>query len=138
MATLETGGSEFTNNEYESGYYVVPTVFTGDPEMRIARKEIFGPVLTVISASDLDEAVAIANDVQYGLSASIITQELTETKRFVDKVDAGVVMVNEKTTGLELDVPFGGHKRSSINTFREQSDAAIDFFTSTKTVYLKY
>lgn len=137
-ATLETEGPELTEDEYESGYYVAPTVFTGDPEMRIAREEIFGPVLTVLSASDLDEAIAIANDVQYGLSASIVTQDLTEANRFVDEIDAGVVKVNEKTTGLELHVPFGGYKRSSTNTFREQGDAAIDFFTTTKTVYLNY
>jgi len=107
-ATLETGGDRLTGGAYDDGYYVEPTVFTAEPDMRIAQEEIFGPVLSVIPVSDFEEAVTVANDVDYGLSASIVTEDLTETKRFIDEVEAGVAKVNEKTTGLELHVPFGG------------------------------
>ncbi|WP_144926366.1 2,5-dioxovalerate dehydrogenase [Halorubrum salsamenti] len=138
-ATLETGGERLTGNEYGDGYYVEPAVFSGvDNDMRIAQEEIFGPVLSVIEVSDFEEALTVANDVDYGLSSSIVTQDLTEADEFVDQIEAGVAKVNEKTTGLELHVPFGGYKNSSTNTYREQGDAGLDFFTSTKTVYRNY
>jgi len=138
-ATLQTGGSEVNDGEFNDGYYVEPTVFSDvESGMRIAQEEVFGPVLAVLKVSDFEEAVKVANDVEFGLSASIVTQDLTEANRFVDDVEAGVAKVNEKTTGLELHVPFGGYKNSSTNTYREQGDAAIDFFTSTKTVYMNY
>ncbi len=69
---------------------------------------------------------------------SIFTADLTEANRFVDGIEAGVAKVNEKTTGLELHVPFGGYKKSSTNTYREQGDVGLDFFTTTKTVYMNY
>ncbi len=138
-ATLETGGGQPTGGEFETGYYVDPTVFSGvTPEMRIAHEEIFGPVIAVLEVTDFEEALAVANDVQFGLSASIVTQDLTEAHRFIDEIEAGVAKVNEQTTGLELHVPFGGYKRSSTNTYREQGDAGIDFYTSIKTAYLNY
>ncbi|QHS18135.1 aldehyde dehydrogenase family protein [haloarchaeon 3A1-DGR] len=138
-ATLETGGSELTGEGYDDGHFVEPTVFSGvTSDMRIAQEEIFGPVLSVMKVSSFEEAVAVANDVDYGLSASVVTQDLSEAHEFVDAVEAGVVKVNEKTTGVELHVPFGGYKDSSTNTYREQGDAGIDFFTATKTVYLNY
>lgn len=136
-ATLAAGGGQ---PEIDAdGYFVEPTVFTDvEHEMRIAQEEVFGPVLAVLSVSDYDEAVEIANDVDYGLSASIVTDDYDEANRFVDDVEAGVVKINEKTTGLELHVPFGGVKDSSSNTYREQGDAGLDFFTTTKTVYDNY
>ncbi|WP_396613654.1 aldehyde dehydrogenase family protein (plasmid) [Haloferax sp. S1W] len=138
-ATLETGGSVPTEARHESGYFVEPTVFSDvDTDMRIAQEEIFGPVVGVIPVSSYDEAVELANDTRYGLSASIVTENLSEAQQFVDDVEAGVVKVNEKTTGLELHVPFGGMKASSNETYREQGDAGIDFFTTSKTVYLNY
>ncbi|WP_313692486.1 aldehyde dehydrogenase family protein [Halorarum halobium] len=138
-ATLETGGERLTDGEYADGYYVRPAVFSDvDNDMRIAQEEIFGPVLSVIEASDFEDALELANDVEYGLSASIVTQDLTEADEFLDGIEAGVAKVNEKTTGLELHVPFGGYKQSSTNTYREQGDAGLDFFTSTKTVYRNY
>jgi aldehyde dehydrogenase (NAD+) len=88
--------------------------------------------------SGFEDAVEAANDVQYGLSASIVTDDHTEAQRFLRESESGIVKVNEKTTGVELHVPFGGYKRSSTNTYREQGDAAIDFYTSTKTVYDNY
>jgi len=138
-AVLETGGERLDGPGYENGHFVEPTVFSGvEGDMRIAQEEIFGPVLSVIEASDVERAVAVANDVNYGLSASIVTDDHSEANRFVRDVEAGVAKVNEKTTGLELHVPFGGYKASSTNTYREQGDAAIDFYTACKTVYEQF
>jgi aldehyde dehydrogenase (NAD+) len=106
--------------------------------MRIAQEEVFGPVVAVIRVEDFDDAVEVANGVDYGLSASIVTDDLSEANRYVDAAEAGVVKINEKTTGLELHVPFGGVKNSSSNTYREQGEAGMDFFTTTKTVYTSY
>ncbi|GKZ14491.1 aldehyde dehydrogenase family protein [Haladaptatus sp. T7] len=138
-ATLAAGGNTPDGEAVETGYFVEPTVFTDvDSEMRIAQEEVFGPVVAVLKASDFDEGVAVANDVQYGLSASIVTDDHTEANRFVDEAEAGVVKVNEKTTGLELHVPFGGFKRSSSETWREQGDQGMEFYTIEKTVYDSY
>jgi aldehyde dehydrogenase (NAD+) len=135
-ATLETGDADVDAGD---GFFVEPTVFSGvDPDMRVAQEEIFGPVLAVIPVSGYEEAVEIANGVRYGLSASIVTQDLSEANRFVDDSESGVVKINEKTTGLELHVPFGGMKDSSSETYREQGDAGIDFYTISKTVYMNY
>lgn len=138
-ATLEVGGGQPDAPALQDGYFVEPTVFSDvDPEMTIAQHEIFGPVLAVIPVSDYDEAVEVTNDVDQGLSASIVTNDLEKAHRFVRDVDAGVVKTNEKTTGLELHVPFGGMKASSSETYREQGDAGLDFYTISKTVYLNY
>ncbi len=138
-AELVCGGKEPEGEKYSNGYYVEPTVFKDvEPDMRIAQEEIFGPVLAVIKAEDYEEAVEVANDVEYGLSASIITEDLSKAHNFVDDIESGVVKINEKTTGLELHVPFGGMKGSSSETWREQGDAGLDFYTITKTVYLNY
>lgn len=135
-ATLETGGDEVAAGD---GFLIKPAVFSNvDPTMRIAQEEIFGPVLAIIPVSGYEEAVEVANDVRYGLSASIVTQDLSEANRFVEDSESGVVKINEKTTGLELHVPFGGMKDSSSETYREQGDAGIDFYTISKTVYMKY
>lgn len=137
--TLAYGGERLSGDRYGDGYFVEPTVFTDvDPGDTLACDEVFGPVLAVIEAEDFDEAMDIANDVEYGLSASIVTENYTEAKRFVKEIEAGVAKVNEKTTGLELHVPFGGLKRSSSETWREQGDAGMDFFTISKTVYENY
>jgi len=136
-ATLAAGGG--TPDEYDSGYFVEPTVFTDvSNDMRIAQEEVFGPVVAVIKVSDFDEGLAVANDVEYGLSASVVTDDHTEANRFIDEAEAGVVKVNEKTTGLELHVPFGGFKRSSSETWREQGDEGLEFYTIEKTVYDNY
>ena len=138
-ATLVTGGSVPKGERFDGGYFVEPTVFTNvEPEMRISQEEIFGPVLSVIEVSDFEEGLAVANDVQYGLSASVVTNDHTEAERFVSEVEAGVAKINAKTTGLELHVPFGGFKRSSSETWREQGDAGIGFYTIEKTVYDNY
>ncbi|ESP89369.1 aldehyde dehydrogenase family protein, partial [Candidatus Halobonum tyrrellensis] len=135
-ATLATGGGEPDLGE---GFFVEPTVFTEvEPEMRIAQEEVFGPVVAVLKVSDFEEAMDVANGVEYGLSASIVTDDHTEANRFIDDIEAGVAKVNEKTTGLELHVPFGGFKRSSSETWREQGDEGLEFYTIEKTVYDGY
>ncbi|AGB38893.1 2,5-dioxovalerate dehydrogenase [Natronococcus occultus] len=135
-ATLETGGGRPEGERFEEGYYVEPTVFTDvEPDYRIAQEEVFGPVLAVIEVEDFETGLRVANDVDYGLAASIITENHTEAERFVDEIEAGVAKVNDGTTGLELHVPFGGFKRSSSETWREQGDAGLDFYTIEKTVY---
>jgi aldehyde dehydrogenase (NAD+) len=124
---LETGSG---------GYFVEPTVYLDvDPASRIGREEIFGPVLGVMRAASLGEALEIANSVEFGLSASIFTRDLRRAFEFVDAVEAGVVHVNSETAGAEPQVPFGGYKASSSHS-REQGKAAADFYTQVKTVYL--
>jgi aldehyde dehydrogenase (NAD+) len=136
-ATLETGGERLEGDGYDDGYFVSPAVFTDvEPDMRLFQEEIFGPVLSVTEVEDFDEGIEVANDSEFGLSASVVTDDLDEAHEFVDRTESGVAKVNEKTTGLELHVPFGGLKDSSTNTYREQGDAGLDFFTQLKTVYL--
>jgi aldehyde dehydrogenase (NAD+) len=108
------------------------------PGHRIATEEVFGPVISLIEASDFEEALQIANDVPFGLSAGICTRDLGKAHQFADRVQAGVVKVNRPTTGLDLNVPFGGIKASSTGTYREQSATATEFFTWSKSVYLGY
>ncbi|WP_424002280.1 aldehyde dehydrogenase family protein [Haloarcula salina] len=135
-ATHETGGEELTGDEYDAGNFISPAVFSDvEPDMRIAQEEVFGPVLAVIPVSDFEEGLEVANGVDYGLSASIVTESVEEENEFIERSESGVVKVNEKTTGLELHVPFGGLKRSSTNTYREQGDAGLEFFSYIKTVY---
>ena len=123
----------------DGGHFIRPTVFDGvDVRSRLAQEEIFGPVISIIRARDLDDAIFKANAVGYGLAASVVTNDLRRAMTFVDRIEAGVVKVNEPTTGLALQAPFGGFKQSSANTFKEQGPAALDFYTRTKTVYVTY
>ncbi len=134
-ATLLTGGSTLDAAEYHGGYFVQPTVYGGvRPEMRIAQEEIFGPVLGIIPADDTEQALAIANGVRYGLSASIFTRDIARSFRFTRQMQAGIIHINGETAGAEPQVPFGGMKESSSFS-REQGKAAAQFFTQTKTVY---
>jgi 2,5-dioxopentanoate dehydrogenase len=121
----------------EGGYFIQPTIFDQvDVRMRIAQEEIFGPVISLILATDLEDALLKANSIVFGLSAGIVTRNLHSAFTFANRVEAGVVKINEATTGLALQVPFGGFKHSSANTFKEQGPAAIEFYTRTKTVYV--
>lgn len=138
-ATVATGGEKVMIPDAPDGHFVAPTIITDvDPDMEIAQSEVFGPVIAVLAVDSFDAAVEVANNVPYGLSASIVTGDLSEAHRFTDRVEAGVVKINEKTTGLELHAPFGGFKDSSTNTYREQGEAGLDFFSATKTVYINY
>jgi acyl-CoA reductase-like NAD-dependent aldehyde dehydrogenase len=135
-ARLLTGGKKLRGGDHDRGYFVAPTVFDGvRPDMRIAQEEIFGPVVGIMEARDFEEAVGLANQVRFGLSASIVTRDLGLALRFVRAVEAGIVHVNSQTAGAEPQVPFGGFKGSSSGT-REQGKAAREFFTQIKTVYL--
>lgn len=121
----------------DGGYYVQPTVFDDvDIKMRIAQEEIFGPVISVIRAKNIDDAIEKANNIQFGLSAGIVTNDMQKAFTFANRIEAGVVKINEPTTGLALQAPFGGFKHSSANTFKEQGPAAIEFYTRTKTIYV--
>ena len=104
--------------------------------MRINREEIFGPVATIIKALDEEEAVSIANDTPFGLSAGICTQSLAAATRFKQRSQAGMVMVNLPTAGVDYHVPFGGAKGSSYGP-REQGRYAVEFYTSVKTSYVQ-
>jgi aldehyde dehydrogenase (NAD+) len=132
-AKLLAGGSGGSNG----GYYVQPTVFDHvEPQMRIAQEEIFGPVVGIIRAQDFDDALVKANGIGFGLSASVVTNDLQKAFQFANRIEAGVVKINQPTTGLALQAPFGGFKHSSANTFKEQGQAAVEFYTRTKTIYV--
>jgi aldehyde dehydrogenase (NAD+) len=136
-AELVYGGTRPQDEELSEGYFLTPAVFDRvTSQMTIAQEEIFGPVLALIEAEDLHEAIALANDTEYGLSASIYTRDIGNALTFIGEVDAGLVRVNAETAGVELQAPFGGMKQSSSHS-REQGQAAIEFFTSIKTVFIK-
>lgn len=130
------GGEKLVGDEYDYGFFVAPTVFDNvAPDMRIAQEEIFGPVVGIIEAQDIDDAIALANHTRFGLSASVVTRDLNLALRFLREIDAGIVHVNSMTAGAEPQAPFGGFKESSSGT-REQGKAAREFFTQWKTVYV--
>ncbi|HYE01523.1 MAG TPA: aldehyde dehydrogenase family protein [Alphaproteobacteria bacterium] len=127
-------GGERLSRDSE-GYYLAPALFTETtPGMRINREEIFGPVASVIRARDYDEALAMANDTEFGLSAGICTTSLKHASHFKRHAQAGMVMVNLPTAGVDYHVPFGGRKGSSYGP-REQGAYAREFFTTVKTAY---
>ncbi len=137
-ATLAYGGQTLSGGIYDDGWYVEPTIFTDvAPDMRIAREEIFGPVLTVFRARDLDHAVEISNNVKFGLSSSVYTRDIPRAFRYINTVDAGMVHVNAPTLGGEVHLPFGGLKASGVGQ-REQGVEAVDFFSEVITVYIDY
>jgi alpha-ketoglutaric semialdehyde dehydrogenase len=135
-ATLHCGGERLRGPEYEHGYYVSPAVFAGVTQAaRIAREEIFGPVLAILEASSYEDAIAKANDTEYGLSAAIATRDPRTMHRFARDIQSGTVKMNRTTTGNLINAPFGGLKRSSTSTFRESGRGGLEFFTQIKTVY---
>jgi len=132
------GGGLLEGAEYQGGHFVQPTVYADvRPDSRLAQEEIFGPVVAIIPAEDYEEAVALANGVRFGLSASIFTRDIVRALRFAEDIKAGIVHINGETAGAEPQVPFGGMKESSSYS-REQGKAAAQFFTQTKTVYLDH
>jgi len=135
-ARLLCGGERLGGAGFDQGYYVAPTVFTEvRNHMRIAQEEIFGPVLAIIEVKDFDDAIAQANDTEYGLSASIVTMNPRYMHVFTNEIQAGTVKINRTTTGNLVNAPFGGLKNSSTSTFRESGRAGLEFFTQIKTVY---
>jgi aldehyde dehydrogenase (NAD+) len=142
---LEVGQQEGAERVYSArlqalpeGHWLAPTIFDRvNPEMRVAREEIFGPVLSVIRVPDTESAFEAANAVEYGLAASVYTRDVRAIFGFVDKVDVGIAHVNQPTLGGEVHLPFGGVKASGIGP-HEQGREAVDFFTKVKTVYINY
>ncbi len=136
-ATLETGGKRLTKGDLKNGYFVAPTVFSGvRPDMTIAKEEIFGPVIGVLEVDNYEEALAMANNIEFGLSSTIYTKDLEKAFHFVRNIQSGVTHVNLPSTYFENHFPFGGKKESSIGP-REQGSTALDFWTDIKTVYMK-
>jgi aldehyde dehydrogenase (NAD+) len=134
-AELVVGG-ERLGSGLERGAFLAPTLFADvDPTSRLGQDELFGPVLGVIPVDSMEEAMAVANQVKFGLSASIFTRDLGRALAFAREIEAGVVHVNSETAGAEPQVPFGGMKGSSSYS-REQGKAAREFFTQMKTVYI--
>jgi acyl-CoA reductase-like NAD-dependent aldehyde dehydrogenase len=133
-ARLLLGGERLKRQN--EGYYLSPALFTdASNEMRISREEIFGPVASVIQVKNYDEALALANDSEFGLSAGIVTTSLRHASHFKRNMQAGMVMVNLPTAGVDYHVPFGGRKGSSYGP-REQGRYAAEFFTIVKTAYI--
>jgi alpha-ketoglutaric semialdehyde dehydrogenase len=134
-AELVVGG-ERLGSGLERGAFLAPTLFADvDPKSRLGQDELFGPVLGVIPVDSMEEAMAVANQVKFGLSASIFTRDLGRALMFAREIEAGVVHVNSETAGAEPQVPFGGMKGSSSYS-REQGKSAREFFTQVKTVYI--
>jgi aldehyde dehydrogenase (NAD+) len=132
-AKLAHGGERLARDT--EGYYLAPALFTETTNtMRINREEIFGPVASVIRVKDYDEALAVANDTPFGLSAGICTTSLKYASHYKRNAEAGMVMVNLPTAGVDYHVPFGGRKGSSYGP-REQGRYAAEFFTTVKTAY---
>ncbi|MBF4766295.1 aldehyde dehydrogenase family protein [Nocardioides agariphilus] len=122
----------------EGGYFVRPAVFSGvHPGQRLAQEEVFSPILAYLTVASYEEAVEVVNGTGYGLSAGVVTNRLDTALRFARDVDAGVVKVNQPTTGVAMNAPFGGLKRSSTQTFKEQAGPTMmQFYTQEKTVYV--
>ena len=138
-AKLVCGGQPLKGGDLAHGYFMEPTVLRDvSPEMRIAREEVFGPVVAVLAVNNFEEALTVANGLDVGLSASIVTRDLKKAMQYAERIEAGVVKVNQISTGLALQAPFGGVKKSSTDSFKEQGAGAIEFYSKLKTVYLDY
>lgn len=137
-ATLLTGGYRLTEGELGKGTFVAPTIFSGvTPEMTIAQEEIFGPVISIMVADDYEQALEWANDIEYGLSSTIYTNDMEKALDFIDHIEAGFTHVNMMTMYSEPHLPFGGIKGTGLGGFREVGSTAIDFYTEWKTVYMR-
>jgi acyl-CoA reductase-like NAD-dependent aldehyde dehydrogenase len=137
-ASLACGGRQLTDGAYARGNFHEPTVFVDvTPGMRIAREEIFGPVVSVLKCQSLDDGIAIGNDVQYGLSASIYTQDVNKAFRAMREMYTGIFYVNAPTIGAEVHLPFGGTKATG-NGHREAGTAALDVFSEWKSTYVDF
>src|SRR5438874_10447908 len=137
-AKLACGGNRIDKHDYKNGFFMEPTVFTDvDPKMRIAQEEIFGPVVSVIPCEDFEDAVLIANNIEYGLSSAIYTRDVNKAFAAMRDLYAGITYINAPTIGAEVHLPFGGVKATG-NGHREGGIGAIDFYTEWKSVYVDY
>lgn len=137
-AKLLTGGNISKDGELSNGYFYQPTIFADvKPDMRIAQEEIFGPVTAIIPVSSLEEAINVANGIQYGLSASIYTQDINKAFSAMKEIYTGIFYINASTIGAEVHVPFGGTKQTG-NGHREAGVQMLETYTEWKTVYIDY
>ncbi len=137
-AVLECGGHVLTKGAHAKGFFFEPTVFSAVTEdMRIAQEEVFGPVLSVLRAEDFEDCLRIANNTDFGLSASIQTRDVSKIFDYVNRIEAGLITINLPSAGVEYQLPFGGSKSSSFGP-KEQGPVALDFYTDYKTIYLGY
>jgi alpha-ketoglutaric semialdehyde dehydrogenase len=137
-AKMLCGGNRLDQGDYKHGWFMQPTVFTDvDPKMRISQEEIFGPVVSIIACDDLEDAIEIANGIQYGLSSAIYTKDVNKAFAAMRDLYAGITYINAPTIGAEVHLPFGGTKATG-NGHREGGIGAIDFYTEWKSVYVDY
>jgi acyl-CoA reductase-like NAD-dependent aldehyde dehydrogenase len=137
-AKMLCGGNRLDEGDYKYGYFMEPTVFGDvDPKMRIAQEEIFGPVVSIIPCDNLEHAIDIANDIQYGLSSSLYTKDVNRAFAAMRDLYAGISYINAPTIGAEVHLPFGGTKATG-NGHREGGIGAIDFYTEWKAIYVDY
>jgi aldehyde dehydrogenase (NAD+) len=137
-AKLLVGGSMVTEAELSKGNFYEPTIFTDvNPEMRIAKEEIFGPVASIIPVNSLEEAIEVNNSVEFGLSSAIFTADVNRAFQAMRDLDTGIVYVNAGTTGAEIHLPFGGTKGTG-NGHRDSGVASLDVYTEWKSLYIDY
>src|SRR5882724_4995608 len=137
-AKLKCGGNRLDRGEYQYGWFMEPTVFIDvDPKMRIAQEEVFGPVVSIIACEDLEDAIHIANNIEYGLSSSLYTKDVNKAFSAIRDLEAGITYINAPTIGAEVHLPFGGVKATG-NGHREGGIGAIDFYSEWKSVYVDY
>jgi acyl-CoA reductase-like NAD-dependent aldehyde dehydrogenase len=137
-ARLKCGGNRLDKGEYQNGYFMEPTVFIDvDRKMRIAQEEIFGPVVSIIACDDLEDAIEIANGIDYGLSSALYTKDVNKAFVAMRDLHAGITYINAPTIGAEVHLPFGGVKATG-NGHREGGLGAIDFFSEWKSIYVDY
>jgi len=135
--TLRFGGTKLSGGAYDKGFFIAPTVFETRHGTRISKEEIFGPVLSVMKVRSYEEAVHVANDVEYGLSSSIYTRDVNRAFHAMSDLEAGITYINAPTIGAEVQLPFGGVKNTG-NGGREAGSVAIEEFTEIKTVFVDF
>jgi aldehyde dehydrogenase (NAD+) len=137
-AKLKCGGHVLDKGDFQYGYFMEPTVFIDvDPKMRIAQEEVFGPVVSIIPCDDLEDAIEIANNIEYGLSSALYTRDVNRAFAAMRDLEAGITYINAPTIGAEVHLPFGGVKATG-NGHREGGFGAIDFYTEWKSIYVDY
>jgi len=137
-AKLKCGGHRLDEGKYQYGWFLEPTVFADvDPKMRIAQEEIFGPVVSIIPCDGLEDAIVIANSIEYGLSSSLYTRDVNRAFAAMRDLEAGITYINAPTIGAEVHLPFGGVKATG-NGHREGGIGAIDFYSEWKSIYVDF
>ena len=137
-AKLLCGGKRLGEGDFGNGTFFAPTVFASvNPEMRIAQEEVFGPVVSLIECDGVEDAIRIANGIQYGLSTSLYSRDVNKAFRAMRDLEAGITYVNAPTIGAEVHLPFGGVKQTG-NGHREGGTGALDFYTTWKSIYVDY